>query len=102
MVAGTTAIMRRAAPCRAAVHAGVPEADGIGFASRFTGDNCVAAFDRAFGRLRVVSIAELVRHVEFLDVLDDYGIVLAEPPGVEEMTGGKIGQLEGRVNGARQ
>ena len=65
----------------AAVHAGVPEADGFLFPSRFTGDNCVAVFDRAFGKLTALDIAELVRHVEFLDALDDYGIVLTEPPG---------------------
>ena len=65
----------------AAVHADVPEADGFLFASRFTGDACVAVFDRAFGKLRLLDIAELVRHAEFLDVLDGYGIVLTEPPG---------------------
>ena len=65
----------------AAVHAGVPEADGFLFASRFTGDACVAVFDRAFGRLRVLGVDELVRHVGFLDALDDYDIVLTEPPG---------------------
>ena len=64
----------------AAVHAGVPEADGFLFASRFTGDTCVAVFDRAFDRLRALDVAELIRHVEFLDALDDYDIVLAEPP----------------------
>ena len=65
----------------AAVHAGVPEADGILFSSRFTGDTCVAVFDRAFGRLRALGVAELNRHVDFLDALDDYDIVLTEPPG---------------------
>ena len=65
----------------AAVHAGVPEADGMLFASRFTGDTCVAVFDRAFDRVRALGVAELMRHVEFLDALDDYGIVLTEPPG---------------------
>ena len=65
----------------AAVHAGVPEADGMLFVSRFTGDSCVAVFDRAFGRLRTLGMAELVRYVEFLDALDDYDIVLTEPPG---------------------
>ena len=63
----------------AAVHAGVPEADGFLFPSRFTGDICVVVFDRAFGKLRVLDLAELVRHVEFLNALDDYGIVLTEP-----------------------
>lgn len=65
----------------AAVHAGMPEADGFLFASRFTGDTCVAVFDRAFGKLRVLGVAELSRHVEFLDTLDDYDVVLTEPPG---------------------
>ena len=63
----------------AAVHAGVPEADGFLFASRFTGDICVAVFERAFGGLTTLDIADLVRHIEFLDALDDYGIVLTEP-----------------------
>ncbi len=64
----------------AAVHAGLPEADGFLFASRFTGDACVAVFDRAFGRLGVLEVDELVRHAGFLDALDDYDIVLTEPP----------------------
>ena len=64
----------------AAVHGGVPEADGFLFASRFTGDNCVAVFERAFGRLRASGVAELVRHAEFLDALDDYEIALIGPP----------------------
>ena len=68
----------------AAVHAGVPEADGFLFPSRFTGDACVAVFDRAFGRLRTLGMAGLVRHAEFLDALDDYGIVLTEPPEKRE------------------
>ena len=65
----------------AAVHVGVPEADGFLFASQFTGDACVAVFDRAFGKLTALGVDELIRHVEFLDALDDYDIVLTEPPG---------------------
>ena len=65
----------------AAVHAGVPAADGFLFASRFTGDTCAAVFDRAFGKLILLGIDELVRHGGFLDALDDYDIVLTEPPG---------------------
>ena len=64
----------------ATAHADVAEADGFLFPSRFTGDTCVAVFDRAFGKLKALDIAELVCHVEFLDALDDYGIVLAEHP----------------------
>ena len=65
----------------AAVHADVPEADGFVFASRFTGDTCVAVFDRSFGKLKLIGIDELVHHDEFLGALDDYDIVLIEPPG---------------------
>ena len=63
-----------------AVHGGVPEADGFVFASRFTGDGCVAIFERASGKLRASGIAELVRHAEFLEALDDYDIELTGPP----------------------
>ena len=63
------------------VHAGLPEADGFLFSSRFTGDACVAVFERAFGKLTTFDIDELVRHAGFLDVLDDYDIVLTETPG---------------------
>ncbi len=65
----------------AAVHAGVSEADGFAYPSRFTGDTCVAVFDRSFGKLKLLRTEELVRHAEFLDALADYGIVLTEPPG---------------------
>ncbi len=64
----------------AAVHAGVVEADGFLYPSRFTGDTCVAVFNRAFGKLTLLGIDELVRHAGFLDAIDDYGIVLTEPP----------------------
>ena len=64
----------------AAVHATVPEAEGFVFASRFTGHACVGVFDRAFGKLTALGIAELAGHADFLDALDDYGISLTEPP----------------------
>ena len=65
----------------AAVQADVPEADGFLFSSRFTGHTCVAVFERAFGKLTTLGIADLAGHAEFLDALDDCGIVLTEPPG---------------------
>ena len=43
-------------------------------------DTCVAIFERAFGRLRASGIAELIRHVEFLEALDDHDIVLTARP----------------------
>ena len=68
----------------AAVHANLPEADGFLFPSRFTGHACLTVFDRAFGRLAVIAIADFVRHVDFPDALDDYDIVLTGPPGSRE------------------
>ena len=65
----------------AAVYVGMPEADSFLFASRFAGDICAAVFDRAFGKLRALGVEELVRHAGFLGALDDYDIVLTEPPG---------------------
>ena len=42
------------------------------------------SFDWAFGKLRALGIVELVRHVEFLDALDDYGIMLTKALGTKE------------------
>ena len=64
----------------AAVHGGVAEADGFIYLSRFTNDDCVGVFDRAFGKLRVIDVDELVRLAEFHDVLEEYDIVLTSPP----------------------
>ncbi len=64
----------------AAVHGAVAEADGFLFPSRFTGDRCVAVFERALAGLQSTDVADLVRHPEFLEALDDYDIVLTGPP----------------------
>lgn len=63
-----------------AVHDYLPEAVGFLYASRFTGEQCVAVFDRAFYRLRADRGVELARNAKFLDTLDEYDIVLTEPP----------------------
>ena len=55
--------------------------DGFLFASRLTDDTCVAVFDRAFGKLRLLDIDELVHHAGFVGTLDDCDIVLTDPPG---------------------
>ena len=74
----------------AAVHATVPEAEGFLFVSRFTGHACVAVFERAFGKLTALDIAELAVHADFLDALDGYGISLAAPPRrVDERDGSR-------------
>lgn len=65
----------------ATVHASVPEADGFLYHSRFTGEACVAVFDRAFDRLEAVEVAPLAEQADVLDVLDEYDITLTTAPG---------------------
>ncbi|HSR72230.1 MAG TPA: RES domain-containing protein [Kiloniellales bacterium] len=65
----------------AATHAGVPEAAGFLFQSRFTGHLCVALFDRVIGKLETISIAPLAEHADFLEAIEDYEITLLNPPG---------------------
>jgi len=72
--------MQPGAPYRTQSTAACPRRTGFVFRSRFTDNRCVAIFERAFGRLRASGIAELVRHTEFLEALDDYDIVLTAPP----------------------
>ena len=64
----------------AAVHSLLPQADGFLFASRFTGDTCVAVFERAIGKLEPLDVTDLVRHVAFIAALDEYDIVLTRVP----------------------
>lgn len=63
----------------AALYNGVPEADGIVFLSRFTGNICVALFDRASEKLAMDRVNPLGRYTDLLDALDDYGITLTRP-----------------------
>ena len=64
----------------ATTYAGVPEADGFLFHSRFIGHVCITLFDRAISKLEAVEITLLVQQVDFLNALDDYEITLTEPP----------------------
>ena len=64
----------------AVTFADVREADGFLFHSRFTGHLCVAVFDRAIGKLRGLGVTPLIEHVDFLEALDDYDILLTTPP----------------------
>lgn len=64
----------------AAAFAGVPEADGFLFQSRFTGQLCIATFDRAIGKLDALEITPLIENVDFIDALRDYDIQLTTPP----------------------
>lgn len=63
----------------AAVHAGVPEADGFLWQSRFTEDACVAVFDRAIGKLALSGVVPLISVDQFWQLLDDYGIAMTAP-----------------------
>ena len=63
----------------AAVHTGVPDADGFLYRSRFTGDACVAVFDRAIGKLAVSDLAPLISVEQFWQVLDVYDIAVTTP-----------------------
>ena len=64
----------------AATFAGVPEADGFLFQSRFTGQLCIATFDRAICKLDALEITPLIENVDFLKALKDYDIQLTTPP----------------------
>ena len=63
----------------AATYAMVPEADGFLYPSRFTGDDCVAVFDRAIRKLRVLDVAPLAEYSDVYPALNDYGIDLTTP-----------------------
>ena len=62
----------------AAAYANVPEADGFLWESRFTGNICVAVFDRAIVKLEVLGVTSLIECVDFFDMLDDYEIRLVD------------------------
>lgn len=64
----------------AEIYLGLPEADGLLYESRFTGQACIAVYDRAIGKLEAVSTAPLGHHAEFLAALTDYEITLVEAP----------------------
>ena len=64
----------------AATYISVPEADGIMFQSRFTGDAYIAIFDRAICKLTLLEVMPLIEHSDFLHALTDYDITLTTSP----------------------
>lgn len=60
-----------------AAYAGVSEADGFLFQSRFTGHICAAVFDRGIKNLETIDITRLIEHADFLEAMEDYDITLA-------------------------
>ena len=61
-----------------AVHEEHKDVDGFIYASRLTGDDCIAVFDRAVGKLGVIDACELKDHAELPAVLERNKVVLVE------------------------
>ena len=60
-----------------AIHADHVDVDGIVYASRLTGEDVYAVFDRSTGKLAAVETGLLEDRPELPDILKRYGIVLA-------------------------
>ncbi len=54
------------------------DVDGLIYASRLTGDDCIAVFERAGEKLTVVDACELKDHEELPSVLERNKVVLVE------------------------
>jgi RES domain len=61
-----------------AVHEEHPDVEGFIYSSRLTGDDCIAVFDRAIHKLRVLDAIELKDHAELPAVLAKNHVVLVE------------------------
>jgi hypothetical protein len=61
-----------------AVHEEHPDVDGFIYASRLTGDDCIAVFDRAVEKFAVFDACELKDHPELPAVLERNRVVLVD------------------------
>ena len=61
-----------------AVHEEHPDVDGFIYASRLTGDDCIALFERAVPKLRVVDACELKDHPELPAVFERNRVTLVD------------------------
>jgi hypothetical protein len=61
-----------------ALHEEHTQVDGFIYASRLTGDDCIAVFDRAVKKLRVIDACELKDHPELPAVLQRNRVTLVE------------------------
>lgn len=61
------------------VYAEISEADGFLYDSRFTGDACLAVFDRAIEKLTATMVVPLMDSVDFHEALREYEIILTRP-----------------------
>jgi len=60
------------------IYAEHPDVDGIVYASRLTGDDCLAVFDRALHKLSVLDAAALADHPDLPVLLEAQGTHLIE------------------------
>ena len=60
------------------IHTGYPDVDGFLYASRLTGADVYAVFDRGLGKLRLMDSGILPHHPELPKVLQRYGIRLVD------------------------
>jgi hypothetical protein len=61
-----------------AIHTEQPDVDGVIYASRLTGDDCFAVFDRALDQLIVIDACELKDHPQLPELLEQGGIQLVD------------------------
>ena len=61
------------------VYGEISEADGFLYDSRFTGDVCLAVFDRAIEKLTATMVVPLMDSVDFHEALREYEIILTRP-----------------------
>ena len=58
------------------IHAEHADVDGLIYASRLTGKDAYAIYERSVGKLRVGDVGQLVEHVELASVLERHAIGL--------------------------
>ena len=59
-----------------AIHAEHADVDGLVYASRLTGEDAYAIYDRSVGKLKAGDVGQLEEHVELPGVLERHGIGL--------------------------
>lgn len=61
-----------------AIYTEHPDIDGVIYASRLTGDDCLAVFDRALAKIFVIDAGELKDHPQLPMMLEQGGIQLVD------------------------
>ena len=68
--------MQPGAPSAKTIHAEHADVDGLVYASRLTGEDVCAIYDRSIGKLKAGDVGQLEEHVELPGVLERHGIAL--------------------------